>query len=106
MAIGLEKWAVPTPIVKVNRQAIDQMGISNGDVDAMINEAQQQAQAYVVQEQSYLVENNIVSFDTYGGSSGFDANGGAGNAAEKKAALFDEDFEKDYQKYNSQQIKN
>jgi hypothetical protein len=75
MAIGLEKWAVPTPIVKVNRQAVDQMGISNGDVEAMINEAQQQAQAYVVQEQSYLVENNIVSFDTYGGSSGFDANG-------------------------------
>jgi hypothetical protein len=41
----------------------------------MINEAQQQAQAYVVQEQSYLVENNIVSFDTYGGSAGFDAGG-------------------------------
>jgi len=75
MAIGLEKWAVPTPIVKVNRQAIDQMGISSGDVEAMINEAQQQAQAYVVQEQSYLVENNIVSFDTYGGSAGFDAGG-------------------------------
>ena len=35
MAIGLEKWAVPTPLIKVDRQAIDQMGISNGDVDAM-----------------------------------------------------------------------
>jgi hypothetical protein len=75
MAIGLEKWAVPTPLIKVDRQAIEQMGISNGDVDAMVNEAQAQAQAYVVQEQSYLVENNIVSFDTYGGSSGFDASG-------------------------------
>jgi len=39
-------------------------------------------------------------------NSAVNANGGAGNAAEKKAALFDEDFEKDYQKYNSQQIKN
>jgi hypothetical protein len=29
-------------------------------------------------------------------NSAVNANGGVGNAAEKKAALFDEDFEKDY----------
>jgi hypothetical protein len=53
--------------------------------------------------------NQHTSISKFGGmqnNSAVNANGGAGNAAEKKAALFDEDFEKDYQKYNSQQIKN
>ncbi len=75
MAIGLEKWAVPTPKVVVDREIAERLGVSDGDISAMISEAEAQAQAYISQEQSYLVENTVVKFDTYGKDSGFNAQG-------------------------------
>ena len=65
MCVGLDRWAVPTPKVKVDRSQAEQLGLTDGDIDAMINDAEGQAQSFISAEQSYLVENAAVSFDTY-----------------------------------------
>jgi len=65
MCVGLDRWAVPTPKVKVDRSQAEQLGLSDGDIDAMIDDAEAQAQSFISAEQSYLVENGAVSFDTY-----------------------------------------
>jgi hypothetical protein len=65
MCVGLDRWAVPTPKVKVDRSQAESLGLTDGDIDAMIEDAEAQAQAFISAEQSYLVENGAVSFDTY-----------------------------------------
>ena len=65
MCVGLDRWAVPTPKVKVDRSQAEAIGLSDGDIDAMIEDAEAQAQSFISAEQSYLVENSAVSFDTY-----------------------------------------
>ena len=65
MCVGLDRWAVPTPKVKVDRSQAESIGLSDGDIDAMIEDAEAQAQSFISAEQSYLVENSAVSFDTY-----------------------------------------
>jgi len=65
MCVGLDRWAVPTPKVKVDRSQAEALGLSDGDIDAMIEDAEAQAQSFISAEQSYLVENSAVSFDTY-----------------------------------------
>ena len=65
MCVGLDRWAVPTPKVKVDRSMAEQLGLTDGDIDAMIDDAEAQAQNFISAEQSYLVENGAVSFDTY-----------------------------------------
>ncbi len=65
MCVGLDRWAVPTPKVVVDRAVAEQIGLTDGDIDAMIDDAEAQAQAFISAEQSYLVENSAVKFDTY-----------------------------------------
>jgi hypothetical protein len=65
MCVGLDRWAVPTPKVKVDRSQAEALGLTDGDIDAMVNDAEAQAQLFISAEQSYLVENDAVSFDTY-----------------------------------------
>ena len=65
MCVGLDRWAVPTPKVKVDRSQAEMLGLTDGDIDVMVNDAEAQAQAFISAEQSYLVENAAVSFDTY-----------------------------------------
>ena len=65
MCVGLDRWAVPSPKVVVDRAQAESLGLSDGDIDAMINDAEAQAQAFISAEQSYLVENAAVKFDTY-----------------------------------------
>ena len=65
MCIGIDRWAVPTPKVIVDRAVAEQIGLSDGDIDAMIDDAEAQAQAFISAEQSYLIENSAVKFDTY-----------------------------------------
>jgi len=65
MCVGLDRWAVPTPKVVVDRAVAEQIGLTDGDIDAMIDDAEAQAQAFISAEQSYLVENSAVRFDTY-----------------------------------------
>jgi hypothetical protein len=65
MCVGLDRWAVPTPKVVVDRAVAEQIGLTDGDIDAMIDDAEAQAQAFISAEQSYLVETSAVKFDTY-----------------------------------------
>jgi hypothetical protein len=65
MCVGLDRWAVPSPKVVVDRSQAESLGLSDGDIDAMINDAENQARAFLSAEQSYLVENGAVKFDTY-----------------------------------------
>tara|TARA_R100000278_G_scaffold118137_1_gene98559 strand:+ start:3956 stop:5377 length:1422 start_codon:yes stop_codon:yes gene_type:complete len=65
MCVGLDRWAVPTPKVVVDRSTAESIGLSDGDIDAMIDDAEAQAQAFISAEQSYLVENAAVKFETY-----------------------------------------
>ena len=65
MCVGLDRWAIPTPKVKVDRSEAESMGLSDGDIDAMIDEAEGQAQSFLAAEQAYLIENGAVSFSSY-----------------------------------------
>ena len=75
MCVGLDRWAVPTPKVVIDRASAESIGLSDGDIDAMINDAEAQAQAFVSAEQSYLVENPAVKFDTYASAPNLYADG-------------------------------
>jgi len=75
MCVGLDRWAVPTPKVVVDRAVAEQIGLTDGDIDAMIDDAEAQAQAFVSAEQSYLVENSAVKFETYAESPSLYADG-------------------------------
>ena len=65
MCVGVDRWAVPAPKVKVNREAAERAGLTDSDVNTMIDEAEDQAQAFLSAEQSYLIENGVVTFDSY-----------------------------------------
>jgi len=75
MCVGLDRWAVPTPKVVVDRAVAEQIGLTDGDIDAMIDDAEAQAQAFISAEQSYLVENSAVKFDTYAATPSLYADG-------------------------------
>ena len=66
MCVGLERWAVPTPKVKVDRSQAEQQGLTDSDLSAMIDDAAEQAQAFLATEQSFLVESPVIQFDSYG----------------------------------------
>ena len=66
MCVALDRWAIPTPVVKVDRSQAESQGLTDGDIDAMIDDAEEQARAFISTEQSYLVESGAVKFETYG----------------------------------------
>ena len=65
MCVGLDRWAIPTPKVTVNCSEAENMGLTDGAIDAMVEDAEAQAQSFLAAEQSYLVENSAVSFSSY-----------------------------------------
>lgn len=65
MCVGLDRWAVPTPKVVVDRSQAEAMGLTDADVNLMIDDAEAQAQAFLATEQSYLVETGVVKFESY-----------------------------------------
>ena len=75
MCVGVDRWAVPTPRVKVDRSVAELHGLTDSDINAMSDEAEAQAQAFLSAEQSYLIENPVVSFDQYASSPNLYASG-------------------------------
>jgi hypothetical protein len=75
MCVGLDRWAVPTPKVVVDRSQAESIGLTDGDIDAMIDDAEGQAQAFLSAEQSYLVENAAVKFEQYAATPNLYADG-------------------------------
>ena len=65
MCVGLDRWAVPTPKVVVDRSQAENMGLTDADINAMVDDAEAQAQAFLSTEQSYLVETAAVKFESY-----------------------------------------
>ena len=65
MCVGLDRWAIPTPKVKIDRSIAEGLGLTDADIDAMVDDAEGQAQAFLAAEQSYLVENDAVKFESY-----------------------------------------
>ena len=65
MCVGLDRWAGPTPKVVVDRSQAEAMGLTDADVNLMIDDAEAQAQAFLATEQSYLVETGVVKFESY-----------------------------------------
>lgn len=65
MCVGADRWATPTPRVKVDRSVAEMQGLTDSDINAMIDDAEAQAQAFLSAEQSYLIDNPVVSFDQY-----------------------------------------
>ena len=65
MCVGLDRWAVPTPKVSVDRSQAEAMGLTDADISAMIDDAEGQAQSFLAAEQSYLVETGVVKFESY-----------------------------------------
>lgn len=65
MCVGVDRWAIPTPKVVIDRSVAELQGLNDSDIDAMINDAEAQAQAFLSAEQSYLVENSAVKFESY-----------------------------------------
>ena len=66
MCVGLERWALPTPKVKVDRSQAEMQGLNDADLNVMIEEAAEQAEAFLSTELSYLVESPVITFDSYG----------------------------------------
>jgi len=72
LMIGIERFTSPTPIVKVDRSQAESLGMTDEDINAAVDEAESQAQAYTAHEAAYLVTSPAVSFEAYGGTaSGF-----------------------------------
>lgn len=65
MCVAVDRWAIPTPKVKVDRSMGEQQGLTDSDIDAMIDDAEEQIQSFISAEQQYLVENPVISFDSY-----------------------------------------
>ena len=75
MCVGVDRWAVPTPKVVVDRSQAESIGLTDGDIDAMVGDAEEQAQAFLSAEQGYLVENPAVRFEHYAASGNLYADG-------------------------------
>jgi len=65
MCVGLERWALPTPKVKVDRSQAEMQGLTDADLNVMIEEAADQAEAFLSTELAYLVESPVIQFDAY-----------------------------------------
>lgn len=66
LAIAAEKWAVPTPVVNVDRELADQAGYTAAQIDSAVSTAQTSAARYMSGEQSWLSTIPGVTFDTFG----------------------------------------
>ncbi len=73
LAIGMERWAVPTPIVRTDLEKLrTQGGLTAPTIKAMIDNAQETVKAYLSHEQAYLSTVEGVTFDVFGAGA-FDA---------------------------------
>ena len=68
LMMGVERWASPTPVVKVDMEQAERMGLTEAELSAAVDEAEQQAAAYVAHETSYLVTSPAIEFEAYGGA--------------------------------------
>lgn len=66
LAIGTERYAVGTPLVKTNRELLRTNGYSDADIDQLVNTAKAQAKAYISHEQGYLATVEGIALEIFG----------------------------------------
>ena len=66
IAIALERFAVPTPRVKINREVLRQQGYSDPQITEIRDKALANAKALTSHELGYLVEVEGLTFETFG----------------------------------------
>jgi hypothetical protein len=66
MCVALERWALPTPKIVIDRSEAEMQGLTDSDLNKMYDEAIDQAEAFLATEQSYLMESPVIKFDSYG----------------------------------------
>lgn len=67
MLIAIDRWAVPVPKIRTDYELAAAQGIDPGDqLDDMVDNAYQQAEAFRALEQAALRDNPAVSFETFG----------------------------------------
>jgi hypothetical protein len=66
-AIGMERWAVPTPRVRFDFEKLrTQAEVSNEDIKTMVANAKETAKRYRTHELGYLSGPDGIDFDTFG----------------------------------------
>lgn len=65
-AVGGEKWALMSPIIRVNRKAAEDLGYEEDDVDDMIAQGYSALERYVGGDSNVLLANPAVNYETYG----------------------------------------
>lgn len=66
LAIGAERWAIPTPHLKFDRQAAADAGYSPSEIDAAFTDAKTSAARYMAGEEAWLSSSVGIDFDTFG----------------------------------------
>lgn len=66
LAVGGEKWALFTPIIKIDRRLAHELGYTPEEVRAMIEDGFAALERYVAGDSSVLACNPAVAYDTFG----------------------------------------
>lgn len=70
IAIGIERWAVPTPWVQIDVKALTEQGYSPAEIATMTANARESAKNYVGHESGYLSSAAGINFSAFGGDMG------------------------------------
>lgn len=75
LAIGMDRWASPTPIITVDRQMGLDSGYDDETITSMVTKARAEARAYVSHQSSSLEQTPFVTLGVYGGAGSMDVKG-------------------------------
>ena len=63
--VGGNRWAVPIPLISVDREKAEQAGYQDQDIEAMIQDAESQAQRMISNQSQYIIQNEAVKIEAY-----------------------------------------
>lgn len=66
VGISISRFGTPTVKINFDRSQGEMLGLTDGDMDAMRDDAYEQGAAVAAGESAVLLENPVVTFDTYG----------------------------------------
>lgn len=66
MAVANEKWAIPTPVVEIDREAATRLGYTPAQTDAAIDAASTALESYGAGRLKYMRSTPAVKFSTFG----------------------------------------
>lgn len=66
MAVANEKWAIPTPVVEIDREAANRLGYTPAQIDAAVDAASTALESYGAGRLKYMRSTPAVKFSTFG----------------------------------------